>query len=124
MGIIARYLDLLPQDAKDRVLCATQWTTHWTVADDGSRNLLGHAEDWSRAADQIANCRAAHVFRLRETAGDELWTDEPRISVRFDRLVGRCGMNRAVALIQGRVRQERPRPRIAIRRGPLMLLKE
>ena len=103
MSVMARYLGLLPFEARRRVLTATHWTTRWHVADDGARNLLGHAEDWSRDCSGMPKCGAPEVFFLRRAAGDELWTDEPRIGACFDRLVKRCGMERAVALIRARV---------------------
>jgi hypothetical protein len=68
---------------------------------------MGHAEDWSRDRDGLPQCGAPEVFFLRRTAGDELWTDEPRIGENFDRLVKRCGMERAVALIRTRVARDR-----------------
>ena len=105
MGILTRYLDLLPPDARTRVLTAGRWTTRWHVADDGARNLMGHAEDWSRTEGQIGTCGAPEVFRLRATAGDDLWTDESCIGRRFDRLVERCGMARAIELIHAHLRR-------------------
>lgn len=124
MGVLARYLDLLPAAARERVLGATHWTTQWHVDHRGARNLMGHAEDWfwpDHAS--IPDCRARDVFQLRRAAGDELWTDEPRIGRRFDFLVQRRGMEGALALIRERLtRADRPRPRRVYRRGSLTLL--
>ena len=111
MGVLTRYLDLLPADARARVLSATHWTTHWPVNEAGARNLLGHAEDWSFDATGTPHCGAPAVFRLRSAAGDDLWTDEPRISLHFDRLVERRGMRVAVTLIRAHLLRV-PRTRV------------
>jgi hypothetical protein len=71
---------------------------------------MGHAEDWSRDRDGLPQCGAPEVFFLRRTAGDELWTDEPRIGANFDRLVKRCGLERAAALIRARVSRDGSAP--------------
>lgn len=111
MGVLTRYLDLLPADARARVLGARHWTTHWHVNEAGARNLLGHAEDWSFDATGTPHCGAPAVFRLRVAAGDELWTDEPRIGLHFERLVARRGMDVAVALIRAHLLRA-PRARV------------
>ena len=103
MGILARYLDLLPADARRRVLQAQQWTTEYLIDEKGARNLMGHAEDWSWPSGQVPACGAPAVFWLRGVAGDELWTDEPRLGLRFRRLVRRCGVSGAVCLIRHRL---------------------
>jgi hypothetical protein len=109
MGILGRYLDLLPADARERVLTARRWTAVWRVDELGARNVLGHAEDW-RWPDPhgFPECGAPEVFRLRAVAGDELWTDESLIGRRFRRLAERCGLERGVALIQARLRRHEP----------------
>ena len=106
MGILGRYLDLLPADARERVLTASRWTAFWRVDQHGARSLLGHAEDWSWPDPHgFPQCDAPEVFRFRALAGDEVWTDEPLIGRRFGRLVERCGLERAVALIKARLRR-------------------
>ena len=116
MGVLTKYLDLLPSDARGRVLHAAKWGTRVHVDEDGARNLLGHAEDWSWSPGSIPSCGAPNVFLLRAAAGDELWTDEPLIGRRFARLVQRRGMQRTIALIRQRLethnlpRHDGPRP--------------
>ena len=111
MGVLTRYLELLPADARARVLNGRHWTTHWPVNEAGARNLLGHAEDWTFDATGVLHCNAPAVFRLRRAAGDDLWTDEPRISSHFERLVERRGMDVAVALIRAHLLRA-PRARV------------
>jgi hypothetical protein len=106
MGVLARYLDLLTDEAVERVLSATHWTADTYVRND-ARCILGHAENWSRSAAGELQCGAPHVFYLRVEAGDELWTSRPLIGERFDRLVRRRGLPRAIRLIRGRL-QRRP----------------
>ena len=105
MGILAKYLDLLPPPARERVLHATRWTTTSYVDERGARNLLGHAEDWSWDGVHAPVCGAPDVFRLRATAGDQTLTDEPRIESRFNRLVQRHGLDAAVAIVAARLRR-------------------
>ena len=106
MGILGRYLDLLPADARERVLTARRWTVQWRVDEHGARNLLGHAEDWSWPDPYgFPQCGAPEVFRFRALAGDEVWTDEPLIGRRFHHLVERCGLDSGVALIGARLRR-------------------
>ena len=111
MGVLTRYLELLPADARARVLNGRQWTTQWPVMESGARNLLGHAEDWTFDGTGMPHCGAPDVFRLRSAAGDDLWTDEPLISAHFQRLVERRGMNVAVALIRAHLLRA-PRARV------------
>lgn len=105
MGILSRYLALLPPDAVERVLTGTDWTTSWHIDEDGARNLLGHAEDWSWPDHELAPlCGAPDVFRLRGAAGDELWSDEPKIGLAFGRIARRWGLQDAVEIIRARIR--------------------
>ena len=122
MGVLAKYLDLLPHDARERVLHAEKWCARAYADEDGARSLLGHAEDWLWSPGTVAQCRAPHVFRLREVAGDTLWTDEPLIGVRFERLLIRCGQQRALAMIRAHIEGNRVPCRKRVRRGPLTLV--
>ncbi len=124
MGVLTRYLDLLPAEARERVLRAERWTTRTYVDQKGARDLLGHAEDWSwPEPGGVPSCGAPTIFHLRASAGDELWTDEPLIGTRFDRLVQRRGLEPAVALIKSRVEHGKQRaPHTLLRRGHLTLL--
>ena len=121
MGVLAKYLDLLPHDARERVLHAQKWCARAYADEDGARSLLGHAEDWLWTPGTVAQCRAPHVFRLREVAGDTLWTDEPLIGQRFERLLIRYGRRRALAITRARIESNRV-PLRRIRRGPLTLV--
>ena len=121
MGVLAKYLDLLPHNARERVLHAEKWCARDFADEDGARNLLGHAEDWLWIPGTVAQCRAPHVFRLREVAGDTLWTDEPLIGQRFERLLIRYGRQRALAIIRARIAGNRV-PIRRLRRGPLTLV--
>lgn len=125
MGVLARYLDLLPNDARERILSASHWTTRGSIDEHARRDLLGHAEDWYWPDHQrIPACRAPAVFHLRAAAGDELWTDEPQIRRRFQRLVQRSGLDRALALIRARLNDAvlEPRPLVP-HRGRIVLLR-
>ena len=104
MGVLARYLDLLPDAARTRVREASDWIATDHVDRSGARSLTGHAEDWTWASDDaIPSCGCPAVFRLREAAGDNLWTDEPIIGDRFRRLVERRGLRKAIDLVQHRL---------------------
>lgn len=46
MGIMGRYIDQLPDGAKDRLILAQDWCLAELVGPDGERCLVGHAEDW------------------------------------------------------------------------------
>jgi hypothetical protein len=120
---MARYLDLLPRDARARVGAASRWSSTDHVDQSGARSLLGHAEDWSWPnVESIPQCGAPAVFRLRALAGDQLWTSQPLIAARFRRLVERRGLDAAVALIRARIERAASAQPIAIRRGVLRVL--
>ena len=123
MGVVGRYLDLLPANARDRLCTATRWTTYAYVDRSGARNLLGHAEDWRWPDLQtVPVCGAPDVFSLREAAGDALWTFEPLIGARFARLVKRRGLEAAICTVRARL-SGRPRRITRVRRrGHLILV--
>jgi hypothetical protein len=50
MGLIGRYIDALPGDARDRVITAQDWCVAGVLGPNGSRCLIGHAEDWRELA--------------------------------------------------------------------------
>ena len=50
MGILGRYIDQLPDGAKDRVIRAQDWCLAELTGPDGGRCLVGHAEDWQPLA--------------------------------------------------------------------------
>jgi hypothetical protein len=124
MGIVGNYLDLLPADARERIRSARYWTTRAYVDLSGARDLLGHAENWSWPDPRsVPICGAPSVFALREAAGDDLWTLDPRISARFARLVKRRGMEAAVRTICARLDGVAPRVNSVHRRGHLALVR-
>lgn len=46
MGQLGRYVDGLPSRARDRVIQAQEWCLAEVLGSDGSKCLIGHAEDW------------------------------------------------------------------------------
>jgi hypothetical protein len=55
MGLMGRYIDGLPADARDRLIQAQDWCVASVREPDGARCLVGHAEDWQEmAADETA----------------------------------------------------------------------
>jgi hypothetical protein len=50
MGLMGRYIDALPADARDRLIQAQDWCVATVRGPDGARCLVGHAEDWEELA--------------------------------------------------------------------------
>jgi hypothetical protein len=101
MGDIGRYIDLLPDQAKDRVIEAQDWTVGQLVGGDGSRCLVGHAEDWGMSGPRmrqrvIPSENEALMIRRLMFGVDAA----SRIGSRFDRLCRRVGTQRAVRLVK------------------------
>jgi hypothetical protein len=46
MGVIGRYIDRLPDGARDRVIRAQEWCVAAVLGSGRERCLVGHAEDW------------------------------------------------------------------------------
>jgi hypothetical protein len=57
MGLMGRYIDGLPVEARDRLIQAQEWCLASVVEPDGSRCLVGHAEDWRALAVQPGDWR-------------------------------------------------------------------
>jgi hypothetical protein len=57
MGWLGRYIDQLPDGARDRVIQAQDWCLASVVQADGARCLVGHAEDWRELAVQPGDWR-------------------------------------------------------------------
>ena len=124
MGIVGKYLDLLPTDARERIRSASHWTTRAYVDLSGARDLLGHAENWSWPDRRsVPKCGAPDVFALREMAGDDLWTPDPRISARFARLVKRRGLEVAIRTVCARIERVAPQVKRIRKRGHLILVR-
>ncbi|HEY0015999.1 MAG TPA: hypothetical protein VGC13_06755 [Longimicrobium sp.] len=51
MGVLGRYIDGLPPHARDRLIQAQDWCVAAVSGPDGSRCLVGHAEDWQPLAE-------------------------------------------------------------------------
>lgn len=50
MGLMGRYIDALPAEARDRLIQAQDWCVATVRGPDGARCLVGHAEDWEELA--------------------------------------------------------------------------
>jgi hypothetical protein len=50
MGLMGRYIDALPAEARDRLIQAQDWCVASVRMPDGARCLVGHAEDWQALA--------------------------------------------------------------------------
>ena len=57
MGLMGRYIDGLPADARDRLIQAQDWCVASVRGPDGARCLVGHAEDWQEMAVDDATWR-------------------------------------------------------------------
>jgi hypothetical protein len=54
MGLLGRYIDSLPEPAKDRVIEAQHWCVAEVLGPAGTaRCLVGHAEDWTPLAARL-----------------------------------------------------------------------
>jgi hypothetical protein len=99
MGLLGRYIDALPDLARDRIIEAQLWGMGALVDAEGNRCLLGHAEDWlyqgslfrNRAGDPTLQRWRVQVF------GTSSHLD---IGRRFDILCHRWGLAAAVRLIK------------------------
>jgi hypothetical protein len=101
MGLLARYIDALPDHAKDRIIEAQDWGLGALVDADGKRCLLGHAEDWIYEGSIFKN-------RARDT-GLQVWRNRTfgpsshlDIGSRFDRLCHKRNLDRVILLIKQR----------------------
>lgn len=67
MGLMGRYIDQLPDAGKDRLIRAQDWCLAEVVGPQGSRCLVGHAEDWQ----PLAAADGAWRGWLGETGGPD-----------------------------------------------------
>lgn len=58
MGLMGRYIDALPAEARDRLIQAQDWCVATVRGPDGARCLVGHAEDWEDLAVEATAWRA------------------------------------------------------------------
>lgn len=105
MGQIARYIDWLPDEAKDRIIEAQDWCRGTYVTSDGRRCMLGWAEGWSNNGG-VADIA---LYYRRMDYENNLYGRHRRILYgAFDRLTRRFGLERVVRAIKLRAgRQNR-----------------
>jgi hypothetical protein len=99
MGLLGRYIDALPEHARDRIIEAQQWGMGTLVDAEGNRCLLGHVEDWLYAGSLFRNRAgdpALQKWRVRSFGP----SSHLEIGRRFDMLSHRCGVARAVRLVK------------------------
>lgn len=132
MGVVGRYIDALPAEARDRLIQAQDWCVSSVRMPDGARCLVGHAEQWEAlavedtawrgwldgaapdvpASDVDLLCRPElFAFRRARPADLEAYRDrllrwgtvsECRIGARFDGLCARYGVDGAVRMAKRR----------------------
>lgn len=93
MGAMGRFLDRVPDDARDRVIQAQDWTTSGSdfIDAQGCRCMVGHAEDWRHNSIGMQTARI-HLTR---------WDDDDAY-LRYEPLVRRVGLARAIELVKAR----------------------
>lgn len=101
MGLIGRYIDSLPDYARDRIIEAQDWGLGALVDADGKRCILGHAEDWIYEGSIFRNrARDADLQTNRnQSFGPSSHLD---IGSRFDRLCHTRGMERIIHMVKMR----------------------
>lgn len=110
MGLLGRYVDELPDVARDRVIRAKDWCA------EGARALVGHAEGrgyrgrWAGEWTERARLRAARLWRLGLRS-------HSRISRRFGRACQRFGPERMVRLLKLRAAKQHGLSAGVARRG-------
>jgi hypothetical protein len=111
MGVLGRYIDSLPDAARDRIIEAQDWSMGSLVDPTGSRCLLGHAEDWISDGSLFRNRARDKALQLlrHATFGP---SSHLEIGSRFDRLCHRLGTEHMVRIIKLRAgRPHRPAAR-------------
>ncbi|HST60365.1 MAG TPA: hypothetical protein VLK84_16780 [Longimicrobium sp.] len=131
MGLMGRYIDALPAEARDRLIQAQDWCVASVRMPDGARCLVGHAEDWealavddtawrswmdapvSEPASEVDLLCRPELFAFRRARPADLdayrdrllrWgtASESRIGARFDGLCARHGIDGAVRMVKRR----------------------
>jgi hypothetical protein len=90
MGKIARYIDALPDEARDRVIEAQGWCVTVGLDDDG-RCLVGHTEDWREVGDGDIAINCVDVAKM--PGGSEGYEC---VGEDFDAACARFGLDRVV----------------------------
>jgi hypothetical protein len=75
MGLLGRYIDGLPERARDRLVQAQDWCVAEVLGPGGARCLVGHAEDWHPLAVDRSGWRR---WMDGETGGAGEGRDAPR----------------------------------------------
>jgi hypothetical protein len=99
MGLIGRYLDSLPDRARDRVIEGQEWGMGTLVDAEGKRCLLGHAEDWTYAGSLFRNFSADPEMQ-RWRVGRFGPSAHLEIGRRFDTLAHRHGLAYVVRMLK------------------------
>jgi hypothetical protein len=107
MGLLGRYLDSLPDQARDRIIEAQDWGMGTLVDARGNRCLLGHAEDWLYAGSLFRN-RAGDLQLQRWRVQHFGPSSHLEIGRRFDLLCHRSGVPTAVRMIKLRAARGAP----------------
>lgn len=98
MGAIGKYIDMLSDEAADRVLMGQDWCADTFMDERGARCLVGHAGGFRRVASGAARECDTGAVDLAFAIDWKPLTPPAR----FDRLVYRVGIPRAVALVKAR----------------------
>lgn len=115
MGLIGKYLDALPDHARDRVIEAQDWCFGWAVMESG-RCLVGHAEDWEGAEmdddgmAQLQKWRDHETREIRQRVEARFngvrhlrhYAHYQHVAQRFDKMAARLGVEEAVRLVKAR----------------------
>lgn len=105
--MLGRYIDMLPPEAKDRIIENQSWCRASFVSDDGARCLVAAAEWWELLPDgqlvvrdgEVQEIRGRFEASYRPGGESRLWRTIDR---QFDLLTRRFGMERIVRAIKQR----------------------
>jgi len=118
MGLIGRFIDALPDHARDRIIEGQGWGMGTLVDPQGNRCLLGHAEDWQYAGSLFRNHAGdPELQRWRVLSFGS--SSHLEIGRRFDTLAHRCGIDAAVRLVK--LRAARTTPAMPLARRALQM---
>ena len=98
MGIVGRYIDVLSDEQRDRVIEAKGWDREFVSYDDPScRCLVGHAEDWDADFVSHDHLGGKLTSNSRNHRGIAVYNQFPRLCKRFgeDRIIRLCKVRAA-----------------------------
>lgn len=107
MGLLGRYLDHLPDHARDRIIEAQGWGMGALVDSQANRCVLGHAENWIYAGSLFRN-RAGDPELQRWRVRTFGPNSHLEIGRRFDTLCYRYGIERVVRWVKRRAADPHP----------------